>query len=178
MLSQDYKKIIIPALQKELKGRNMHSIPLLQKVVLNYRVKEARESQEQLNQAIEELAAISGQKPNVTRAKKANASFKLRAHDPLAVKVTLRGSKMLDFLEKFFKILLPSLRDFKGINPASFDQSGNYNITIKDQTYFPEIDLNKVNKIRPLQITIGIAATSKDEAKMLLSALGAKFANQ
>ncbi len=177
MLSQEYKKTIIPALQKQLKGRNMHSIPLLTKVVLNYRVKEARESQEQLNQAIEELAAIGGQKPNIARAKKANASFKFRANDPLAVKVTLRGAKMLDFLEKFFKIVLPSLRDFKGINPASFDQSGNYNITIKDQTYFPEIDLNKVNKIRPVQITIGTVSSSKDEAKMLLSALGAKFAD-
>jgi len=175
MLQKDFQTRILPQLHKELGGRNIHSIPQVKKVTLNYRVKEARESQEQLNQALEELAGIAGQRPSVTRAKKAIATFKLRQHDPLAAKVTLRGAKMYDFIEKFFNLVLPRLRDFKGINPDAFDQGGNYNITLKDQTYFPEIDQNRVNKIRPLQITITTTASSKDEAKMLLSALGAKF---
>ncbi len=178
MLQKDFQTKILPELHKQLGSkRNIHSIPQVKKVTLNYRIKEARESQEQLNQALEELASIAGQRPSVTKAKKAIASFKLRQHDPLAAKVTLRGERMYDFLEKFFNLVLPRLRDFKGISPNSFDSAGNYNITMKDQTYFSEIDQNRVNKIRPLQITITTSASSKDEAKMLLSALGAKFVN-
>lgn len=177
MLMQTFSKTIAPQLQKDLKRDNSLSVPKVTKVVLNYRVKEARESQESLIQATEELSAIAGQKPVVTKAKKAISSFKLRQNDPLALKVTLRHHRMYDFLEKFFSLVLPRLRDFRGIDSTAFDQAGNYNITIKDQTYFPEIDLNRVNKIRPIQITIATSATSPTEAKMLLSALGAKFAS-
>ncbi len=174
---QTFTKTIAPKLQQDLGQKNPLSVPKVTKIVLNYRVKEARESQEALNQAMEELAAIAGQKPVVTKAKKAISSFKLRQNDPLALKVTLRHHRMYDFMEKFFSLVLPRLRDFKGIDSSAFDRVGNYNITIKDQTYFPEIDLNRVNKIRPLQITFATSATSPTEAKMLLSALGAKFAS-
>jgi len=157
------------------KKRNVFSVPRLDKVVINYRVAEARESQESLTGAIEELTAITGQKPQLCRAKKAVSSFKIRENDPLALKVTLRGGRMYDFVEKLFNIILPRLRDFKGMSLSAFDSVGNYNLTIKDQTLFPEINLDKINKIRSVQVTLNINASSKDEAKMLLSSLGFPF---
>ena len=147
----------------------------MSKVVINYRVGEARESQESLASATEEIIAITGQKPQLCKAKKAVSAFKLRQNDPLALKVTLRGARMYDFVEKLFNLILPRLRDFKGMSATAFDSVGNYNLTIKDQTLFPEINLDKVNKIRSVQITLNIKAASKDEAKMLLSALGFPF---
>ncbi len=158
-----------------LKNRNIFSLPRLSKVVINYRVSDGRESQESLNQAQEEIMAITGQKPRLCRAKKAVSSFKIRANDPLAFKVTLRGKRMYDFVTKLFNIVLPRLRDFKGMPESSFDQIGNYNLVIKDQTYFPEINLDRITKIRPLQITLVTSAASKSESKMLLSALGFAF---
>ena len=157
------------------KKRNIFSLPTLTKIVVNYRVPEARESQESLNNATEEIMEITGQKPKLCKSKKAVASFKLRQNEPLALKVSLRGKRMYAFAEKLFNIVLPRLRDFKGMPISSFDNKGNYNMTIKDQTYFPEINLDKSNKIRPIQITFSISASSKDEAKMLLSALGCAF---
>jgi large subunit ribosomal protein L5 len=157
------------------KKRNVFSLPKLKKVVLNYRVIDARESQESLAAATEELLSIAGQKPKLCKAKKAVSSFKLRQNDPLALKVTLRGARMYDFIEKLFNLVLPRLRDFKGMSENAFDSEGNYNMTIKDQTFFPEINLDKINKIRPVQITMNINASSKEEAKMLLSALGFPF---
>jgi len=157
------------------KNRNIFSLPKLKKVVINYRVSDARESQESLAAATEELVAITGQKPKLCKAKKAVSSFKLRQNDPLALKVTLRGARMYDFIEKLFNLVLPRLRDFKGLPDTAFDSEGNYNLTIKDQTFFPEINLDKINKIRPVQITMNINASSKEEAKMLLSALGFPF---
>lgn len=176
MLSDIINTTIKAELVKELdKNRNPLSLPKLTKVVLNYRVSDARESKESLEAATEELVAISGQKPSLCRAKKAVSSFKLRQNDPLALKVTLRGKRMYEFIEKLFNLVLPRLRDFKGMPQTAFDDKGNYNLTIKDQTFFPEVDLDKINKIRPLQITLNINASSKDEAKMLLSALGFPF---
>lgn len=157
------------------KDRNIFSLPRLKKVVINYRVAEARESQEALTAATEELIAIVGQKPKLCKAKKAVSAFKLRENDPLALKVTLRGSRMYDFVEKLFNLVLPRLRDFKGLPDTAFDSEGNYNLTLKDQTFFPEINLNKINKIRSVQVTLNINASSKEEAKMLLSALGFPF---
>ncbi len=157
------------------KKRNVLSIPRLEKIVVNYRVAEARESQESLTSATEVLTAITGQKPQLCKAKKAVSSFKIRENDPLALKVTLRGGRMYDFVEKLFNIVLPRLRDFKGMSLNAFDNAGNYNLTIKDQTLFPEINLDKINKIRSVQVTLNINATSKDEAKMLLSTLGFPF---
>lgn len=177
MLKKHFQETILPELKKQLGTKNINAVPKVTKVVLNYRVPEAKDNAEAMTAALIELGSIAGQKPSVTKAKKAIASFKLRQNDPLAAKVTLRGDRMYDFLEKFFDLVLPRLRDFKGINPNAFDSAGNYSITIKDQTYFPEIDLNKVNKIRSVQVTIATTASSAKEAKMLLSALGAKFLN-
>ncbi len=174
------KDIINTTIKQDLinkigKKRNIFSLPHLSKVVVNYRVSEARESQESLAAAIEEITAITGQKPQLCKAKKAVSAFKLRQNDPLALKVTLRGSRMYDFVEKLFNLILPRLRDFKGMSATAFDSAGNYNLTIKDQTLFPEVNLDKVNKIRSVQITLNIKAASKEEAKMLLSALGFPF---
>jgi len=174
------KTIIQTSIKNDLvtqlgKKRNIFSVPRLDKVVINYRVPQARESQESLTGAIEELTAITGQKPQLCRAKKAVSSFKIRENDPLALKVTLRGGRMYDFVEKLFNIILPRLRDFKGMSLSAFDSVGNYNLTIKDQTLFPEINLDKINTIRSVQITLNISASSKDEAKMLLSTLGFPF---
>jgi len=175
MDKQKVTQLIKEKLTASLGDKNIFSLPKLKKVTLNYRVPDARESQESLNQAQAELVAIAGQKPNVCAAKKSVSSFKLREGDPLALKVTLRGQRMYDFIEKLFNLVLPRLRDFKGMPESAFDQNGSYNLTIKDQTYFPEIDLDKINKIRPLQITLTISASSQAEAKMLLSALGFPF---
>lgn len=168
----ELKKQLVDVLGKK---RNVFSLPVLNKVVINYRIPEARESQESLNTASEEIMQITGQKPKLCKSKKAVASFKLRQNEPLALKVSLRGKRMYSFTEKLFNIVLPRLRDFKGMPMKSFDDKGNYNMTIKDQTYFPEINLDKSNRIRPIQITFSISASSKDEAKMLLSALGCAF---
>ena len=162
-------------LREAMPTRNTFSLPRLNKVVINYRVSDSRESQEALNAAETEIIAITGQKPRLCRSKKAIATFKLRAGEPLAYKVTLRGLRMYHFIEKLFNLVLPRLRDFKGLPATAFDQDGNYNMTIKDQTYFPEIDLDRINKIRSVQITMNISATSKEESKMLLSALGFPF---
>jgi len=175
MLRTEINKSINPGLIKNWGKKNPMSLPKLNKVVINYRVPEGRESQEALAAAESELLAITGQKPSLCRAKKANANFKIRENDALAFKVTLRGNRMYDFVEKLFNIVLPRLRDFKGMSETSFDQSGNYNFTIKDQTYFSEIDLDKITKIRSVQVTLNITASSQDEAKMLLSALGFPF---
>jgi len=177
------KTIIQTTIKEDLiaklgKDRNVFSLPRLKRVVVNYRVAEARESQESLTAATEEITAITGQKPQLCKAKKAVSSFKIRENDPLALKVTLRGARMYDFVEKLFNVILPRLRDFKGMSANAFDDAGNYNLTIKDQTLFPEINLDKVNKIRSVQVTLNISASSKDEAKMLLSTLGFPFEKQ
>lgn len=162
-------------LQKLLPNRNVTSLPQLKKIVINYRVSDGRDSQEALAAAEVEIVAITGQKPKLCKSKKSIATFKLREGEPLAYKVTLRGDRMHQFAEKLFNLVLPRLRDFKGLPVTAFDQEGNYNLTLKDQTYFPEINLDKINKIRSVQITLCISASSKDEAKMLLSALGFPF---
>lgn len=176
MLKKDIEKQLKETLTQNLgKKRNQFSFPKLTTVVVNYRVSDARESQESLDSAIKEISDITGQKPKLCRAKKAVSSFKIRQNDPLALKVTLRGQRMYDFIEKLFNIILPRLRDFKGMSLNAFDDAGNYNLTIKDQTLFPEINLDKVNKIRSVQVTIKINSTSKEDSKMLLSALGFPF---
>jgi large subunit ribosomal protein L5 len=175
IIQTDIKESLIEKLGKK---RNVFSLPRLSKVVINYRVPQARESQESLTAAIEEITAITGQKPQLCRAKKAVSSFKIRENDALALKVTLRGARMYDFIEKLFNVILPRLRDFKGMSATAFDDAGNYNLTIKDQTLFPEINLDKVNQIRSVQVTMNIQASSKDEAKMLLSTLGFPFEKQ
>jgi len=168
-------KSLAESLKKSIPKRNLHSLPKLNKVVLNYRVSDSRESQEALAAAEQEIMAISGQKPKLCKSKKSIAAFKLRQNEPLAYKVTLRGGRMYHFVEKLFNIVFPRLRDFKGFPLTNFDNAGNYNLTLKDQTYFPEINLDKINKIRSVQVTLNISASSQEESKMLLSALGFPF---
>lgn len=175
-MTNTYLKEINEKLVKALGSKkNPNSLPKLQKVVINYRVSEGRDSQEQLAAAEKEIMAITGQKPRLTRSKKAIAAFKLRAGEPMAYKVTLRGVRMYDFIDKLFNLVLPRLRDFKGMPLNAFDKEGNYNLTIHDQTYFSEVDLDAVNKIRSVQITLNISASSIEESKMLLSTLGFPF---
>lgn len=175
-MTNAYLKEINEKLIKALGSKkNPSSLPKLQKVVVNYRVSEGRDSQELLAAAEKEIMAITGQKPRLTRSKKAIAAFKLRAGEPMAYKVTLRGNRMYDFINKLFNLVLPRLRDFKGMPLNAFDKEGNYNLTIHDQTYFSEVDLDAVNKIRSVQITLNISASSIEESKMLLSTLGFPF---
>ena len=162
-------------IEKFGKKRNVFSLPKLNKVVINYRVKEARESKEALAKAEKEIVAITGQKPSLRLSKKSVSTFKLRENDPLALKVTLRGTRMYDFIDKLFNLVLPRLRDFKGLPLTSFDGQGNYSLTIRDQTYFPEVDLDAVGAIRAVEVTLNISASSIDDSKMLLSTLGFPF---
>ncbi len=172
----DIKKIAFDQLKKQMGStKNPLSFPRLTKVVINYRCSNVRDNQQLMDDAQKEIMAITGQKPKLCRAKKSVSSFKLRQGEPLAYKVTLRGRRMYDFVEKLFNLIFPRLRDFQGMSTDSFDGQGNYNFVIRDQTYFPEIDLDNVNKIRSVQISLNISAPSKEEAKMLLSALGFPF---
>ena len=174
-MNSTFLKEINTKLAKALDNKNPNALPKMTKVVINYRVTQGRDSREALEAAEKEIIAITGQKPMLTRSKKAISSFKLRQGEPMAYKVTLRGQRMYDFIQKLFHLVLPRLRDFKGMPLTAFDQAGNYNLTIHDQTYFSEVDLNTVNKIRPVQITLGISASSIEDAKMLLSTLGFPF---
>jgi large subunit ribosomal protein L5 len=175
MSKNTFETNVIQKLIADFPKRNPNSLPKLKKVVINYRVTDGRDSQEAMNAAETEIIAITGQKPKLCRSKKSIATFKLREGEPLALKVTLRGLRMYHFIEKLFNIVLPRLRDFKGLPTTAFDQDGNYSLTIKDQTYFPEINLDKINKIRSVEVTMNISASSQAEAKMLLSALGFPF---
>ncbi|MBU1117678.1 50S ribosomal protein L5 [Patescibacteria group bacterium] len=174
-MMSEYIKEINEKMTKSLGKVNPNALPKLTKVVLNYRVADGRDSQENLAAAEKELMAISGQKPRLSKAKKSIAAFKLREGEPLAYSVTLRGTRMYDFIYKLFNIVLPRLRDFKGLPQTSFDNQGNYSLTIRDQTYFPEVNLDLVNKIRSVQVTMSISASSIEESKMLLSTLGFPF---
>ncbi len=175
MLSQQFKQTIKKQLWLQMGKPNINTVPVLKKVVINCRIPDAGTNKDSLEVATKEISAITGQKATVALAKKSEANFKIRKGDPLALKVTLRGTNMYDFIEKLFNIVLPRLRDFKGLKTSSFDGSGNYNMTIRDQTYFPEIDLNKISQIRTIQITLVTSTSSQDRAKMLLSALGLPF---
>lgn len=174
-MANKYQYLIDKVKQSFEEKQNPQSLPRLKKVVINYRISDTRESQEAQKAAETEIMVITGQKPQLCRAKKSIASFKLRQGEPLGFKVTLRGQRMYDFIVKLFNLILPRLRDFKGLPEGAFDNQGNYSLVIKDQTYFPEINLDKVNKIRSVQITLNTSTSSQSEAKMLLSALGLPF---
>ena len=178
MLFQDYKKKIVSELQKKLGIKNPLALPYVEKIVINMRVPEGKESQEAIDQAAEDLKLISGQKPRVCRAKQAVAGFKLREGDPIGLKVTLRGKMMYDFLERFFSIVLPRLRDFHGLSSKKFDQGGNFNIGLKEQTVFPEIDIDKIKIIRGLQVTIVVKNADRDKSMVLLESLGLPFSKE
>ena len=174
-LQEKYNKEISKNLKDKFKYKNELEIPKLQKVVINMGVGEAVKDSKKIEVAVNELAAISGQKPVVTKSKKANASFKLREGMPIGVKVTLRKNKMYEFIDRFINIALPRVRDFRGINPKSFDGNGNYALGLKEQFVFPEIEFDNVDSARGMDIIFVTSAKSDDEAKELLSGFDFPF---
>ena len=174
-LQDKYKKEIMNKLKDKFKYKNQFEIPKLEKVVINMGVGEAVKDNKKIDTAASELAAITGQKPIVTKSKKANASFKLREGMPIGVKVTLRKNKMYEFVDRFINIALPRVRDFRGINPKSFDGSGNYALGLKEQFVFPEIEFDNVDSARGMDIIFVTSAKSDDEAKELLKGFDFPF---
>lgn len=174
-LHERYRKDLVPALMRDLGCTNMMAVPRLTKIVLNMGLGEASQNPKLLDAAVEELAAISGQKPVVTRAKKAIANFKLREGMPIGAMVTLRGERMFEFFERLVNVALARVRDFKGVPDRAFDGRGNYSLGLREQVIFPEINLDKVEKIKGLTVVICTTARSDAEGKALLRALGMPF---
>ena len=174
-LRQRYKQEIVPALQRDLARENALAVPRLEKIVLNMGLGEATQNPKIIDSAVEELAAITGQKPVVTKAKKAIANFKLRAGLPIGAMVTLRGDRMYEFFDRLVNVALPRVRDFKGVTDRSFDGRGNYSLGLREQVIFPEINLEKVDKVKGLTIVICTTARSDADGKALLRALGMPF---
>ncbi len=174
-LKQRYEQEILPKLMKELGYNNRMEVPRLSKVVINCGLGEAIQNAKALDVAVSELTVIAGQKPVVTRAKKAIANFKLREGMAIGCMVTLRGARMYEFLDRLLNVALPRVRDFKGVSDRSFDGRGNYALGIREQIIFPEIDLDKVEKIRGLTVCINTTAQTDAEGRALLQALGMPF---
>ncbi|MDF1576951.1 MAG: 50S ribosomal protein L5 [Desulfurivibrionaceae bacterium] len=170
-----YKENCVPQLMKEYGYSNIMQVPKLDKVVLNMGLGEAVQNPKIIESAVNELSLIAGQKAMVTKAKKSIATFKLREGMPIGCRVTLRGDKMWDFLSKLINIALPRVRDFRGVSPRAFDGNGNYAMGIKEHIIFPEIDYDKIDKIKGLNISIGTTAESDDEGRFLLKSLGMPF---
>ncbi len=174
-LKERYQKEVAPAIAKEFGIENPMAVPRLTKIVLNMGMGEAVANAKILDTAVEELRAIAGQKPVITKAKKSIASFKLRQGMPIGVMVTLRGEHMYEFFDRLVSVALPRVRDFRGVSPKAFDGRGNYTVGIREQLIFPEIDFNKVDKMRGLNISIVTSARNDDQARALLKALGMPF---
>ena len=175
-LKDYYKAEVAPALMKKFSYSSVMEIPKLDKIVINVGAGEAKENAKAIDAIMTDLSQITGQKPQVCRAKKSVANFKLREGMPIGVKVTLRGERMYEFLDRLFNIALPRVRDFRGINPNSFDGRGNYNMGVKEQLIFPEIDYDKIDKVRGMDICFVTTAKTDEESKELLTLMGAPFA--
>ncbi len=176
-LKDKYIKEVLPSMMKEFSYKNVMEVPKVQKIVLNVGLGEAIQNIKLLDAAQRELSIITGQKPIVTKAKKSIASFKLRKGVPIGCKVTLRGDRMYEFLDRFISIALPRIRDFKGVSGKSFDGRGNYSLGLKEQFIFPEIDYDKVEMVHGLDVTICTTAQTDKESKALLRSLGMPFRN-
>ena len=174
-LKERYQKDVAPAIAKEFGIENSMAIPRLDKIVVNMGMGEAIANAKVLDTAVEELKAIVGQKPVITRAKKSIATFKLRQGMPIGVMVTLRGERMYEFFDRLVSVALPRVRDFRGVSPKAFDGRGNYTIGIREQLIFPEIDFNKVDKQRGMNISIVTTARNDEQARALLKGLGIPF---
>ncbi|WP_425445973.1 50S ribosomal protein L5 [Dethiothermospora halolimnae] len=174
-LQTKYKEEVISALMEKFNYDNIMQVPKLEKVIVNMGVGEAKDNPKSLETAVEELKEITGQKPVITKAKKSVSNFKIREGMPVGCKVTLRGEKMYYFLDKLMNIALPRVRDFRGVSPKSFDGRGNYALGIKEQLIFPEIEYDKIDKIRGFDIIVVTTAESDEEAKELLGQLGMPF---
>jgi large subunit ribosomal protein L5 len=175
-LREQYTNEAVPALRKQFGYTNPMQVPRIQKVVLNIGLGEALGNAKAIDAAVGDLALISGQKPIVTRAKRSIAQFRVRTGNPIGVKVTLRGERMWDFLERLTRLALPRIRDFRGVPGRSFDGRGNYSLGLREQLAFPEIDYDKVDRLRGLEISIVTTAKNDEESKRLLELLGMPFA--
>ncbi len=172
-----YEKEIAPAMQAKFGYKNKHEVPRLEKIVLNMGVGEATQDRKHIENAVNDMGLIAGQKPAITRARQSNASFKIREDQAIGCKVTLRGKRMYEFLDRLVTIAMPRIRDFRGINGRSFDGRGNYAVGIKEHIIFPEIQYDKVDKIRGMDIVICTSAKTNDEAKELLRGFKLPFRN-
>ncbi|MBQ2013953.1 MAG: 50S ribosomal protein L5 [Peptococcaceae bacterium] len=176
-LKDKYLNEVVPALQEQFKYTNVMAIPKLDKVVINIGLGEAVANPKALDAALNDLTLITGQKPVVTRAKKSIAGFKLREGMPVGVKVTLRGDRMYEFVDRLVSVALPRVRDFRGVSPKSFDGRGNYSLGLKEQLIFPEIEYDKIDKLRGMEIIFATTAKTDEEGRALLKLLGMPFAS-
>lgn len=174
-LKEKYQKEMIPLLQEKFAYKNVMEVPKFEKIVINIGVGEAVNNTKVLDAAVEDLTLIAGQKPIITRAKRSIASFKLREGMPIGAKVTLHGDKMYDFIDKLINIVLPRVRDFRGVSPKAFDGRGNYSLGLKEQLIFPEIDYEKVDKVRGLEVVFVTTAKTDEEGRELLRLSGMPF---
>jgi large subunit ribosomal protein L5 len=174
-LKEKYQSEIVPGLISKFGYTSTMQAPKVEKIVINMGVGDAVQNSKSLDNAVEELTLISGQKPVVTKAKKSIAGFRLREGMPIGAKVTLRGERMYDFLDKLISVSLPRVRDFRGVSPKSFDGRGNYTLGVKEQLIFPEVDYDKVNRVRGMDIVIVTTADTDEEARELLSQFGMPF---
>jgi len=177
-LKQIYQETIVPQLTEEFGYKNVHEVPKVVKITINRGLGEASQNAKALESSIVELSTISGQKPVVTRAKKAIAGFKLREGMPVGVMVTLRSGRMYSFLDRLISLALPRIRDFRGISPNSFDGRGNYSLGVREQLIFPEISYDSIDQIRGFDISIITTAKTDEEGRALLKAMGMPFKNQ
>ena len=176
-LKDKYLNEVVPGLQEQFKYTNEMAIPKLDKVVINIGLGEVTQNPKALDAAINDLTLITGQKPVVTKAKKSIAGFKLREGMPVGVKVTLRGDRMYEFVDRLVSVALPRVRDFRGVSPKSFDGRGNYSLGLKEQLIFPEIEYDKIDKIRGMEIVFATTAKTDEEGRALLKLLGMPFAS-
>lgn len=174
-LKQHYLKSVVPALKERFGYKNLMEVPKVSKVVVNMGVGEATQDPKTLDAAVTDLRTITGQKPIITRAKRSVAAFKLRQGVPIGTYVTLRGNRMYEFLDRLFSVALPRVRDFRGIPSKSFDGRGNFSLGVREQLIFPEIDYDKVEKVRGMDITIVTSARSDEEGRALLGLMGLPF---
>jgi large subunit ribosomal protein L5 len=174
-LKELYTEEVVPAMANEFGYKNIFEVPKIEKVVINMGVGEATQNPDALEAAVADLTRIAGQKPVITRAKRSISAFKVREGMNVGCKVTLRGKRMYDFLEKLFNVVLPRVRDFRGMSPDGFDGRGNYSMGLKEQLIFPEIDYDQVTKIRGMNITITTTAKTDEEGRYLLRAMGMPF---
>ena len=177
ILKEQYEKEIIPAMMKKFNYKSVMEVPKLDKIVINIGLGDTKENPKELDNAVADLSKITGQKPIITKSKKAIAAFKLRAGIPIGCKVTLRKGKMYDFAFKLFNVALPRVRDFRGVGTDSFDGRGNYSMGIREQLIFPEIEYDKIDKIRGMDIIFVTTAKTDEEARELLTLLGMPFKN-
>jgi large subunit ribosomal protein L5 len=174
-LKKQYNEVIVPQLMKQYNYKNIHEVPKIEKIVINRGIGSASQNHKTVEAALTELGMIAGQKGIITRSKKSIAGFKLREKMPVGVAVTLRGDRMYGFLDRLIHLALPRVRDFQGINPKSFDKHGNYSLGLQEQLMFPEIEYDKIDQIRGMDISIVTTATKQDEGLTLLKEFGLPF---